>query len=450
MIFLQIRSNPRAAAVEALVKIEQAVFIQDAINQVFGQFQLSRLDTALATEIIYGTVRMQLNLDYYLDHISHIDMANLSARVRNILRSGAYQILYLDRVPVSAAVNESVNLIAEKKRQKIGGFVNAVLRNLVRKHKKIFFPKLESDPIDYISYKYSHPDWMVSRWIKRYGIDNTIELCRINNTVPQTDLRVNTLKITVKQLQSYLCCKKINTKAARFAPDILTTSQTGQLLLDRGFLNGYYYLQNESSALVAHAVGPRSGDLVYDLCAAPGGKATHLAQLMKNKGKIIAVDQTNDRVELILENAKRLDISIIETLVGDAARIQLPQADKVLVDAPCSGLGVLRHKPDGKWYKLEQRLVNLAKMQKAILSNAASLVKPGGTLVYSTCTIEPEENVDVISWFLHEFSNFRLTALPKWFPGLNQRGISTILPFVHKIDGFFICKIEKFGSSAGK
>ncbi|HHX01790.1 MAG TPA: 16S rRNA (cytosine(967)-C(5))-methyltransferase RsmB [Firmicutes bacterium] len=435
-------SNSRSAAVDALVKIENGVLISAALDEALVAHKLNELDRALAAEIVYGSVRMQKTIDYVLNSISSIKINALEPLVRNILRTGAYQILYLDRVPVSAAVNEAVKLAPVKNRRKVSGYINAVLRNLVRKHRSIQFPDLDSDPVGHVAVKYSHPEWLVKRWLDRYGLENTIRFCQINNTSPELHLRVNTLRISLEKLRNSLVEQGIAAEKGRFAPDVLICSRMLSPAADASFEQGYYYIQNESSALVAHALAPRPGEIVYDLCAAPGGKATHLGQLMANQGQIIAVDQTRERIELIQENAARLGISIIKTLVGDARSLQLPTADRVLVDAPCSGLGVLRQRPDARWRRKEQDIDSLAKLQRQILENAATLVKPGGTLVYATCTTEPEENQDMIKWFLERYPHFSQSALPSWFPMSQSVGMTAILPFIHGIDGFFICKLQ--------
>ena len=435
------KANPRSAAVDALVRIENRVFINKALDDVLSEYELSDLNRGLATEIVYGTVRMQKTIDYILDMISSIKTCDLNQQVRSILRAGAYQILYLDRVPVSAAVNEAVKL-APAGKLKIRGYINAVLRNLARKHSSISFPDLESDPVSHIAVKHSHPEWLVARWLARYGPEATIKLCEVNNRTPELHLRVNTLKITCDELKALFAEQRIVVEEGRFAPDVLVANKALNPAGDPYFEDGYYYIQNEGSALVAHAVAPLAGETVYDMCAAPGGKATHLAQLMDNQGLIVAVDLNQERLGLILENAARLGISIIKTAEGDAQTIELPNADRVLVDAPCSGLGVLRHRPDARWRKKEQDIQALAKLQRQILANAATMVKPGGTLVYATCTTEPEENQEVIKWFLETHPHFSPSPLPSWFPVCKSVGMVAILPFIHGIDGFFICKMQ--------
>ncbi len=440
------KTNPRAAAVEAVVNIEEGDFIQGALNSVISKYELKRIDIALVTEIVYGTVRMQKLIDYYLSHISKLELCRLEAYVRSILRVGAYQIIFLDRIPVSAAVNESVKLAPKKNNRKVRGFINGVLRNIVRKYKDISLPPINPDPIEHISIGYSHPRWMVTRWLKQFGIDNTIKLCQLNNARPLVGIRVNTIKTTLSDIIEYLARQNIPSETGKYAPDVVIAGASFPLVEDPYFLKGFFYLQSESSALVAHAVQPSQGQLIYDLCAAPGGKTTHLAQLMHNQGEIIALDQTESKIRLIKDNLKQQGISIVRTRVGDATSIKLPPADKVLIDAPCSGLGVLRQNPDIKWRRSLEDISELRLLQKRIMTNAANLVKPGGELIYSTCTIEPEENESLIHWFLTNNPKYKLKALPTWFPPGNNVGMLSILPFMHGIDGFFICKMVNIGT----
>lgn len=439
---MKAQNNPRAAALAGLIKVENGVFIGQALNDILAEFSLDSRDTGLTTELLYGTVRMYGFLDYYINQISNRSIERLDVEVRNILRLGAYQILLLDRIPNSAAVNESVKLAPAKKRKVIGGFINGVLRNLIRQQAKIKLPDIDQDPVNHISTKYSHPQWMVKRWLKRYGVEDTITFCAINNETPQIAIRVNTLKISCEALLDYFAKQDITAKPALYAPDVLSCEQGYQVLNDSYFAEGYYYVQNESSALVVHALDPKQGETIYDLCAAPGGKSTHLAQLMHNIGTVVAIDQTSEKTALIAENANRLGISVIKTLEADASTVTLPLADAVLVDAPCSGLGVLRHKPDVRWRKQLHEIQSLATVQREILANSVKLVKPGGKLVYSTCTTEPEENQEQIAWFLKQFPSFSLSNLPHGFPGLINPSMAQILPFKHGIDGFFICLLE--------
>ncbi|NLY11562.1 MAG: 16S rRNA (cytosine(967)-C(5))-methyltransferase RsmB [Firmicutes bacterium] len=439
-------TNSREAALQILQELEtKGTFLSDALSQISGRANLSEKDQSLLMELTMGTVRMQNALDYYLDKVSKRPMISLLPVVRSILRLGAYQILYLDRIPVSAAVNESVKLAHKFVNRGVAGFINAVLRNLDRRKDSIDFPSWEKDPTTHIVYKHSHPRWLVEKWTEEFGIEETLNLCIANNQPSETTIRVNELKTTKEELRQHFLEKDVEVKDGRYVPDILVLNKGGVALHDPRFSAGHYYFQDESSAFIAHAMDPQPGDLIYDLCSAPGGKSTHMAQLMNNQGKIISIDQNPHRLEHVRENAIRLGITNIEIQVGDAMHLgEMAQADRVLVDAPCSGLGVIRHKPDVKWRKKPNEISDLVIIQRRILSEAQGLVKAGGTLVYSTCTITREENQDMVSWFLTEFPNFKLVDLPSWFPQSVDQYLQ-ILPHIHQIDGFFIAKFKRTG-----
>ncbi len=438
------KDNPRDAALNGLLLVERGAFISEALNSLLQEYQLNDKNVRLTTELLYGTVRMQATLDYLLNQISNRKMDSLSPIIRNILRLGSYQLVFLDRIPASAAVNESVKLTPKRNRKPIAGFINGVLRNLARKQDSLTLPDLTTDPTNHIATKYSYPQWMVTRWIERWGVQETVEFCRINNNPRETSLRVNTLKTSVEAVKQALEAKGIHVSLGQFAPDVLLVGPGLQILEDPLFAAGHYYIQNESSALVSHALAPKPGELIYDICSAPGGKSTHIGQLMGNLGDILSIDQTDSKLTLVRENAKRLGVRIIRTLAADATQLPaLPLADRVLVDAPCSGLGVLRHKPDIRWRKSENEIKKLPIIQRDILAQAAKLVKPSGILGYSTCTTEIEENQDIINWFLECHPNFRFFPLPGWFPN-TPGGMVEILPQHYNLDGFFICVLENY------
>ncbi len=439
------KTNPRGAALFGLLKVEKDIFISEALNLALTQYNLSAKDQKLMTELLYGTVRMQGTLDYYLNQISSRKLDTLDSTMRNVLRLGAYQLMFLDRVPASAAVNESVKLAPAKNRKTLAGFINGVLRNLARRQESIEFPDLHHHPVDHIAARYSHPQWLVRRWISRWGVQETIKLCQANNAPPLMSIRVNTLKVSVADLKAHYEALGLTVQLGQFAPDVLVIEQGLRITEDPKFQAGFYYVQNESSVLVGHALSPKPGECIYDLCSAPGGKSTHIAGLMKNQGDVLAIDQSDEKIRLIKENAARLGITIIRPLVADASCLpNLAPADRVVVDAPCSGLGVLRHKPDIRWRKKPQEILTLVSIQRSILTQAADLVRPGGTLVYSTCSTEREENEDNILWFLDNFPEFQIQALPNWFPNGTQTMLQ-ILPHQQRIDGFFICRLVRNG-----
>lgn len=438
-------ANPRAIAVDVLCQFEAAdSFLSELLAKHLSS-DLTKEDRALCSELVYGTVRMQKRLDYFLKQFSKRKIEALDPKVRAILRSGAYQIMMLDRVPARAAINESVSLGKKYFHQGVGNFVNGVLRNLERSSKYVSLPDKQTDPISYISVNYSLPEWLVKLWLEWLGLAETEALCEATNERPSLAIRVNTLKTSIGELSKELSGRGVQVSEAKYAPDVLVVHGRLDVEKDPLFSQGHYYVQDEGSALVAHAVDPQPKEIIYDLCSAPGGKSTHLAQLMQNQGRVVALDKYGYKLLRLQENVKRLGIDIIDYEEADATRpLELGVADRVLIDAPCSGLGVIRHKPDIKWRLHPEDLTSLISIQTRILDNAAKLVKPRGLLVYSTCTINPGENQQQIEQFLRKHQDFRFHPLPQWFPTDNE-GFFQGFPHKHGIDGFFIAVLEKFG-----
>ncbi|HHY09109.1 MAG TPA: 16S rRNA (cytosine(967)-C(5))-methyltransferase RsmB [Firmicutes bacterium] len=439
--------NPRRLAVLALTRLEKrGGFLKEALHFQLQKSALAAQDKALLTELAYGTVRLRKNLDYVLSTYSKRPLAKIKPELLNNLRLGAYQILYLDRVPAAAAVNEAVKLAHTFGHRGTANFTNAVLRRVAREKDNITYPELAARPLDHIAFKYSFPRWIIELWLEWLGEDETIELCKALNQPPQTTVRVNTLKTSVSEVTAHLKSKGALVEPGSFAPEILYIKPGNAAVNDEWLSLGMYYIQDESSALAAHALRAEPGQVVYDLCSAPGGKATHLAQLMNNEGRIFAFDLAEKRLRLVLENARRLGIGIIEAKQGDASLpLGLSPAPRVLVDAPCSGLGTMRHRPDIRWRKTLKEVKALVKLQRAILRQAAEYVDRGGLLVYATCTITKEENLDVANWFLKTHTQFSPAGLPAWFP--KRAGeppwYVQILPHRHGMDGFFIAAFQK-------
>ena len=343
-----------------------------------------------------------------------------------------YQIFFLDRVPNSAAVNESVEL-AKKINIGSGKFVNAVLRNAVREPEKAKFPT--NDTAEAVALSMFHPQWLIERWIEQFGIEQTKEICLADNKEPPLTLRVNALKTSRVEVLESLKSQNIVARPSTLTTEgIIVDSGAGSLdnlaILQQGFCQ----VQDESSMLVAHELDPQPGEFIIDCCAAPGGKATHIAELMKNSGQILAFDIHEHKIKQIKSNAARLGIKIIKPILLDAREIGSKfkdKADRVLVDAPCSGLGVLRRKADLRWKKTPAELKALPPLQLEILNSAAQALKQGGILIYSTCTLEHEENEGVINKFINNHSNFKL------------KNMKTLLPHIDGTDGFFIAKLQK-------
>ncbi|KXG45030.1 16S rRNA (cytosine(967)-C(5))-methyltransferase RsmB [Tepidibacillus decaturensis] len=442
----------REVSLEVLTKVDkEKAYSNLQLNQALKEANLSRVDANFATELIYGTIQHLNTIDWILQPF--LKTNKLESWVRSLLRLSVYQLWYLDRVPVHAIVNEAVNLAKKKGHKGIASLVNGVLRNIIRNKDQIRFPTDLND-VKRIALEHSHPDWLVERLIRDYGIEEAEEVCRSNNIAPHTSIRVNPLKITRDEMMEKI--KEELGEDTEVLPSPLSeqgirVKGRGNLALTHWYKDGYFTIQDESSMLVAHVVDPKPGMFVLDAAAAPGGKTTHLAELMQNQGKIIAADLHKHKIKLIEEQQERLDLHIIETLHSDARKIkeQFGQVfDRILLDVPCSGLGVIRRKPDLKWVKAETDIEELTKIQKDILKNVSLLLKPGGILVYSTCTMTTEENQKIVGEFIKQHSDFRLdqqiaNVLPK---AINEKldtrqGMIQILPHYFDSDGFFISRI---------
>ncbi|AQS59053.1 16S rRNA (cytosine(967)-C(5))-methyltransferase RsmB [Desulforamulus ferrireducens] len=433
---------------------EEGAYANLALNKVLEQYQPGKLDRAFATELVYGVLRKLNTLDWVLAHFLKQPLASQTVWVRNILRMGTYQIMFMPRVPDSAACNESVNLAKKYGHAGAAKFVNGVLRNVAREQANLDYPDPQEDPVDYIALKYSHPTWLVERWLKEFGFEETVALCQANNRPAPNTVRTNTLKITREALIKRLQEEAVEARETKYVPEGLNLNNFLSYRSLSSFQEGLYQVQDESSMLVAHVLNPATGSRVLDVASAPGGKTTHVAQLMRDTGEIIACDLYAHKLDLIMDNCRRLGITSIRAEVADARELYKTYqgwADYVLVDAPCSGLGVLRRRPDARWRKDPSQLPGIVRLQKEILQSAAKCLRPGGVLVYSTCTITPEENLGVVQDFLAEHPEFSLGDLRQLLPpGLDQeataeKGYLQLLPHVHGMDGFFIARLRKKG-----
>lgn len=439
--------NPRQLAVLTLNELEKTEdFLGEVLDSHLRHSALSGLDQGLYTELVYGTVRMRRNLDYVLASFSSRPLSKIKPAVLNVLRSAVYQILYLDRVPARAAVHEAVNLARLFGHEGVARFVNGVLRQVIRQGETIAYPDPESDLVQHLGVKYSFPDWIVGHWLNWLGKEETAALCQALNEPPKMHVRINTLRYSKEEVHSYLAGQGMSVSPGRYAPDVLEVGPAHLVISDPALEAGMYYVQDESSALAAHALQAVPGQAVYDLCSAPGGKATHLAQLMGNQGKITAFDISPARLKLVDKNARRLGVTIIETKPGDAAQnLKLPPVPRVLVDAPCSGLGTMGHRPDIRWRKGTGDVRELAALQRQILQAAADYVAPGGLLLYSTCTLTRDENQAAAEWFLANHRDFQGFSFPDWFPLSDEPAwIKSIFPHRHGLDGFFLAIFRKY------
>jgi len=436
---------------KALVRFEQdGAYINLLLPPLINS--LPEQDKALARKLAVGTVQHLNTIDWALQLYSKRKLDALTPWIRNLLRVSAYQILYLERVPLYASVNEAVNLARRYGHQGVAGLVNALLRKLANEGDHLPWPDLQKEPVDYLSLRYSYPSWLIKRIIELNGFAEAEKWCLANLEKPPLSIRVNRLRATADQVVEKLALEQIEAAPIQMVSDLLIVkSGAGKIARSRSFSDGLLSIQGQSSVLVAPLLNPQPGEVIIDLCSAPGGKTTHLAELQQDRGHIIAVELHQSRVGLIEKAAARLGLKSILTVQSDGReieRLNLPAADAVLVDAPCSGLGVIRRLPEIKWRRCEGDLLAFQKLQLELLAAAAGQLKPGGRLLYSVCTNEPEETVQVAEAFLKAHPDFIPQPLtpqlpPLLQPLLNDSPALTFLPHRHNLDGFFIALWQK-------
>ncbi|MGD6992435.1 16S rRNA (cytosine(967)-C(5))-methyltransferase RsmB [Sutcliffiella horikoshii] len=441
--------NVRELALEALLNVEKKqAYSNLLLNNYLDSGKLSKKDAGLFTEIVYGTIQRTITLDYYL--ASYIEkQKKLQDWVKVLLKMTLYQMLYLDKVPARAAIYEAVEIAKKRGHKGVASVVNGVLRSIQRNGVPDL-EKMEND-VERISISTSHPKWLVEKWIEQYGVLDTERMCEMNLVPPHQSARANTAKADVEEVLQMLTTQGFNVEKGELAEESIV-SLKGNMAYSNAFKNGYMTIQDESSMLVARALGVEKDDFVYDCCAAPGGKTTHIAELLKDSGRVISTDLHEHKVKLIKDQAERLQLSNIEAQALDSRKAQEifkeEQFDKILVDAPCSGFGVIRRKPDLKYTKSMQDIKQLASIQLAILKEVAPLVKKGGTLVYSTCTIDKEENADVVQAFLEANKEFEIDfnikeLLPEKVNSYVKEGMLQLLPHYFGTDGFFIVRLKR-------
>jgi 16S rRNA (cytosine967-C5)-methyltransferase len=437
----------RAVAARVLERVEEDDAWADLVlDAELAREPLAARDIALATELVYGTLRWQRYLDWILGPHSRRKLAALDTRVRVVLRMTAYQIAFLERVPPFAAVNDGVTL-ARGHKPGLAEYTNAVLRSFARRGVREREPAPPRDPLDALATRCSFPTWLAARWVERYGTAEAETLMRAMNERPPLTLRVNTLKTTRAALAERLRADSgLDVRETTYAPDGLVVERGGTPGAWAAFAEGACLVQDEASMLVARLLEPQPGQTVADVCAAPGTKSTHLAQLMEDRGHVLAFDPQPARLARVVDLAQRLGAASIRTTGGTAEALapQWPDAcDGVLVDAPCSNLGVLRRNPEVKWRRRAEDIPASAARQRTIVTAAATMVKPGGRLVYATCSLEPEENEEVARALLAERPDFRLDA-PSDFPlPLDADGVLRCRPHRHGTDGFTVVRFRR-------
>ncbi|PYI54348.1 16S rRNA (cytosine(967)-C(5))-methyltransferase RsmB [Paenibacillus flagellatus] len=444
----------RELALDVLTRVEtEGAYSNLLLNQALQRSRPDKPDAALATELVYGTIQRRNTIDYFLDRFVAKGVAKLEPWVRNLLRLSFYQLHNLDRIPEHAAVNEAVNIAKRKGHAGISGMVNGVLRNVIRRKSELTVPA-GLPAVSRIALEHSHPEWLVADWIRRFGEETAESVCRSNNEPPHTSVRVNALKLSRDELLERLASAGCEARPSALSGAGVIVAGGGNMALTPWYAGGELSVQDESSMLVAEMVDARPGMSVLDCCAAPGGKTAHMAERMNDTGRIVACDIHEHKRALIEEQAKRLGLRSVETRTIDARKLAETFGggaafDRILLDAPCSGLGVIRRKPDIKWAKRPEDVAEIAALQRELLAGVAGLLAPGGVLVYSTCTIAEEENERVVESFLRDHPAFEpdmppvelLDRLPKDVVGAS--GAVTILPHRFGSDGFFIARLRR-------
>ena len=435
--------SARQAALQSCIKIAQGSYVNLETASVLNSGQLIPVDRGLYTELVYGCVKRQAWLDFFLLKWCTRPLAQLDLSVLVSLRLGLYQIHYMDRIPAYASVDQTVELV----KQEIpyaAGMVNAILHKAAAQTD--WTVKSKKGKAGWLAITYSHPLWLIQRWLKRFGEEETQNLLASNNLTPNLFARVNTLSCSVETMQQWFAAHDIEAIFNETVPQACQINAPISDLMGE-IENGHLVIQDIGAMLIAQTLAPKPGERVLDYCAAPGGKTTHLAALMQNQGEIVACDLYEQRVGLIAATARRTGATIIEAKVHDGTKplAQATYFDKILVDAPCSGTGVLRRKVDARWSKEYEQLASLVSLQRALLQNAYACLKPGGHLIYSTCSLEREENEKNIQWFLAEEPTAEL--IPFTISGPKQRyenaGYFTILPHYFDGDGFFLAMLSK-------
>lgn len=439
--------NIRELALRSLLTIiKDKGYSTIVVSQAIKKYKLADRDRRFYTDLVYGTLRHMMILERAMRKLSSRPIEKLDPLCRVILRMGLYQLQYMDKVPPSAACNEAVKLARSLGNEGMAKFVNAILRSALRQPQVFALPKKEDDPILYLALAYHQQEWFVRWCCERFGMKETEDLCAYFDKVPELCLRLQTNRISIVEGMQILDQAGISYRKGKVVPECvyITTSQAIESIpLLR---EGKALIQDEASQLVAHIVDPQPGEIIVDACAAPGGKTTHLATLGGKTAIVYGCDIYTHKLKLIEENASRLGLANIRTIQQDARQLGqqfCAKADRVLVDAPCSGLGILRHKLDLRWRKEEKDTRILPALQKQILEGASVCVKDGGLLVYSTCTMNPAENQDVVQYFLQRHPEFTLEPIALT-AGLTKKGPCVeIVPPYDGMDGFFIAKLRK-------
>lgn len=442
--------NEREIVLEVLLEItEHGMYSHIVLRDVLNKYQyLEKKERSFITRVTEGTLEHMMEIDYILDQFSKVKVKKMKPVIRNIMRSAVYQMKYMDSVPVSAACNEAVKLAVRKGFGSLRGFVNGVLRNVARNLDQIEYP---TEPLKRLSIQYSMPEWILNLWLKAYDSDVVEQMLQAFQRETPLTIRCNLRMVTPKQLKEHLEAEGVTVKVHPYLEYAFHISGFDYLGDLESFQNGEFSVQDISSMLVSELAGSKEGDYVIDVCAAPGGKSLHMAEKLNGSGHVEARDLTEYKVGLIQENIERTGLSNVEAVQQDALifdETSVGKADIVLADLPCSGLGVLAKKTDLKYKATKEGADSLAKLQREMLKNVQAYVKDEGKLVYSTCTINPAENMDNVHWFLNECPEFELIDIhgslcEELQKDVKENGCIQLLPGVHQSDGFFLACMKK-------
>jgi 16S rRNA (cytosine967-C5)-methyltransferase len=446
--------NPRQLAFLTLRDIHKGAYADVALDRFLRASNLNDVNRRFATELVYGSVRRQRTLDAIIDQLGKKKAHQQPTDIRTILHLGLYQLRYLTNIPVSAAINTTVELAKENKFASLSGVVNGLLRQYDRisspNQDPLILPK---NLVERLGILYSFPDWIIQLWVEQWGETETEQLCEWMNQTPAIDLRINPLKTTIEEVETALKSVDILVRRIPHLPQALRLiGSTGAIQNLPGFKEGWWTVQDSSAQMVTHLLDPRPGETIIDACAAPGGKTTHIVELMKDTGKVWACDRTPSRLKKLQQNAQRLDLKSIEICTGDSRNFSqfTNLADRVLLDVPCSGLGTLHRHADARWRQTPENVKELAILQRELLDSASKYVKLGGILVYSTCTLHPLENEQVIKDFLASYPNWQI-ELPAANSAISSfvapSGWIKVLPHQEQMDGFFMVRLRSISET---
>lgn len=442
--------DSRQLAFIALCAVYKGAYADVALDRVLSQNNLNSSDRRLVTELVYGSVRRMRSLDTLIDQLATKKAEKQPPNLRAILHLGLYQLRYLSHIPLSAAVNTTVELAKKNGFSGLTGFVNGLLRQYIRLSVSDQDPlKLPEDPVERLGILHSYPNWIIEVWLKEFGFAATEQLCIWFNQPPALDLRINPLLAKIEQVESALQSTGIAVNRVFPLPQALRlTGSTGAIQNLPGFSSGWWTVQDSSAQLVSHLLDPQPNEFVIDACAAPGGKTTHIAELMQDKGTIWACDRYSSRLKKLKANCDRLQLHSIQICIGDSRNLTqfINTADRVLLDVPCSGLGTLHRHADARWRQTPATIQELTQLQSELVTQTARFVKIGGILVYATCTLHPQENEGIIRSFLANNPNWQIEAPNPNSPCVSfatEAGWIKVLPYTHQMDGFFMVRLKK-------